>query len=204
MTLSPEQQKKTLVALVACLVVLIAYRVMTNEKPRTAPLAYTRGAVATSSVRSGIQAGAGPSDTLQLFLAQRSRKFPGVTRDIFRMENPVKPKPKPVVIAAPTPTVPPPPPPTPEEIAAAAARAAAEAARADLLKFRFLGYLGTDRDSSLFLSKDGQVYVVRVGDQIMKSYRVRSAGKDFVILQDTATNAEVRVDLSGGETPARR
>jgi hypothetical protein len=201
MTFSPEQKKKTLIVLLVCLAVLIAYRAMTSEKPRTAPLTYARGAVATSPVRGGIRPpGAGTeagTDTLQLFLAQRSRKYPGVGRDLFRMENPVKPKP--VVASVPTPTVPPPP--TPEEIAAAAARAAAEAARADMAKFHFLGYL-TDRDSSLFLSKDGQVFIVRAGDLITKTYRVKDVGKeygkDFVILKDTATNVEVRVELSGG------
>ncbi len=203
MTLNAEQQKKTLVALVACLAVLIAYRVMTNEKPRTAPLTYTKGAVATSSVRTGIRPSAGPTDSLQLFLAQRSRKYPGVSRDIFRMENPVKPKPKTAVATAKTPTTQPPPP-TPEEVAAEAARAAADAARADLAKFRFMGYL----NNSLFLSKEGQVYVVRVGDQITKTYRVKSvskeSGKDVVTLLDTSTNVEVKVELSGGETPVRK
>jgi hypothetical protein len=202
MTFSPEQQKKMLIALLAGLALLIIYRVATNEKPRTAPLTYARGAVATSPVRGGIQAPGGATDSLQLFLAERSRKFPGVARDLFRMENPAKPKPKSVVASVSTPTVPPPPPPpTPEEIAAAAARAAADAARADMAKIHFLGYL-TDRDSSLFLSKDGQVFIVRVGDVVTKTYRVKSVdkeyGKDFVILQDTATNAEVRVELSGG------
>jgi hypothetical protein len=46
------------------------------------------------------------------------------------------------------------------------------------------------------------VFIVRVGDVVTKTYRVKSVdkeyGKDFVILQDTATNAEVRVELSGG------
>ncbi len=205
MTLNAEQQKKMLVALVACLAILIAYRVMTNEKPRTAPLTYTRGAVATSSVRTGIRPSADPTDSLQLFLAQRSRKYPGVSRDIFRMENPVKPKPKTAVATAKTPTVPPPPPPpTPEEIAAAAARAAADAARADLAKFRFMGYL----NNSLFLSKEGQVYVVRVGDQITKTYRVKNvgkeSGKDIVTLLDTSTSVEVKIELSGGEAPVRK
>ncbi len=204
MTLSPEQQKKMLVALVVCLAVLIVYRVMTNEKPRTTPLTYTKGAVATSAVRSGIRSPGGATDSLQLFLAQRSKKFPGVTRDLFRMENPAKPKPKPiVVVSAPVPTVPPVPVKTPEEIAAEAARAAADAARADMSKIRFLGYL-TDRDRSLFLSKDGQVFVVRVGDSVTKSYRVKESGKDYIIVYDTVTNAQVKVDLTGGETPGRR
>lgn len=193
MKLTPEQQKKLLIVLLAVLVVLIGYRSMNFEKQRTAPLTYNRGAVAASSVRTGIQSPAAAADPLQLFLVQREEKFPGVTRDLFRMENPAPPRPKAVIKTAPTPTVPAPPPvpeKTPEQIAA-------EAARADLSKFRFLGYL-TDKESSLFLSKDGETYIVRSGDTVLKNYRVKEAGRDFVVLLDTATRVEMKVELSGG------
>jgi hypothetical protein len=196
MTLTREIQKKLVVGLYAVLAVLIGYRVMTAEKPKTVPLIYTRGAVATSSVRMGIQSPAAGSDPLQVFLVQREKKFPGVTRDIFRMENPA-PKAKPALVTAPTPTAPAPPPvpvKTPEEIAA-------DAARADLSRFRFLGYL-TDKDSTLFLSKDGELYIVRIGDTVLKNYKVKEAGKDHVVLLDAITHIEVRVELSGGADQA--
>lgn len=192
MNLPPEQQKKLLTGLLALLAVLIVYRVLTAEKPRTAPLTYQQGAVATSAVRNGIQTAV--ADPLQLLLVQREEKFPGVIRDIFRMQDPVPARPKPVVKTAPTPTVPPPPPvpvKTPEEIAA-------DAARADLSKFRFLGYL-TDKESSLFLSKDGETFIVRSGDNVLRNYRVKEAGKDYVVLFDTITKVERKVELSGGE-----
>lgn len=198
MNLNPEQQKKLLIALLAVLALLIGYRVMTAEKPRTAPLTYNRGAVATSSVRTGIRSPADGPDPLQVFLVQREEKFPGVARDIFRMEDPA-PRRRPVLKSVPTPTVPAPPPvpeKTPEEIAA-------EAARADLSKFRFLGYL-TDKESSLFLSKDGETYIVRSGDTVLKNYRVKEAGKDYVVLLDTATRVEMKVELSGGSEPPSR
>ncbi len=187
-----DRQRSVLTALLALLALLIIFRAVTAEKPKTAPLTYTRGAVASSRVRFGLASGAEPLDIL---LARREEKFPGVARDIFRMENPA-PKPK----AAPPPPVHVP---TPEEIAAEkaraaadAARAAAEAARADLSRFRFLGYLA-EKDRTLFLSKDGQLFVVKSGDTILKSYIVKEAGKDYVILHDTVTRAELRVPLSG-------
>lgn len=187
MNLTQAQLKKLLGVLIAVLVVAIGYRLLTATKPQTAPLAYTRGAVATSSVRPGIRS-VQTADSLELFLARREVKFPGVSRDLFRMENPAPPRPKQVaVVTAVTPTGPPPP--TPQQIAA-------EAARADLSKFHFLGYL-TEKDSSLFLSKDGEVYIVRSGDTVLKNYRVKQAGKDHVILLDSATGVEVRVELSG-------
>jgi hypothetical protein len=201
MSLTPEQQKKLLIVLLAVFGVLIVYRALSAEKPRTAPLTYTRGAVAASAVRTGIQPPAASMDPVQLLLVQREERFPGVIRDIFRMHNPAPPKPKIIVKTAPTPTVPLPPPvpqKTPEEIAA-------EAARADLSKFRFLGYL-TEKDSSLFLSKDGELFIVRSGDAVLRNYRVKEAGRDFVVLFDTVTRVERKVELSGGDqaSPYRR
>jgi hypothetical protein len=187
-TMSPDKQKRLLISLLAALAVLVAYRVATSEKPRTVPLVYSRGAIAASSGRTGIQQPSS-ADPLQVFLALRGGKFPGVGRDLFRMENPApklkaKPLPEPPVVAPlAAPVI------TPEEIAA-------DASRADLSKFRFLGYL-TDKDSTLFLSKDGELFMVKSGDQVLKNYRIKEAGKDFVILLDTVTHVEVRVELSG-------
>ncbi len=197
MTFQKEQQKITLIALVAVFVVLIVYRSLGDDKPKTAPLTYTRGAVADSPVRQGLSSRGAGADPLSVLLERRGEKFPGVARDIFRMENPT-PKPKP---AASSPSTPPPPPVhvmTPEEIAAQTAKAEAEAVRADLMKFQFLGYL-TDKVSTLFLSKDGELFIVKSGDKILKSYKVKEAKKNYVILYDTITRVEVRLELPGGE-----
>lgn len=197
--LGPEQEKKALVILVVVLALLIVYRVTTSEKPKTAPLMYPRGSVARSSVREGLATAYPGADPLNVILARRQEKFPGVSRDIFRMENPA-PKPKPAPVTAAPPPPPPPPPPTPEQIAAEKARQAADAARTDLSRFRFLGYLGsTGKDNALFLSKDGESFIVKIGDRLLASYQVKEAGRDYVILLDTATRVEVRVELSGGE-----
>jgi hypothetical protein len=108
------------------------------------------------------------------------------------MENPApKPKPQPAPVIAPPPPPPAVPVKTPEQIAA-------ENARADLSRFRFLGYL-TSKDNTFFLSKDGETFIVKTGDKLLASYQVKEAGKDYVILLDTATRVEVRVELSGGE-----
>jgi len=190
MAFSRQQEKKFLIGLLAVFAAITAYRVLTDEQPRTAPLTYARGAIASSPVRPGLSSRAAGTDLLGVFLAQRGEKFPGVARDIFRMENPApKPRPKPTPLTAVTPTVPPAPVKTPEELAQ-------DLARADLSKFRFLGYL-TDRDKTLFLSKDGENFIVRNGDKVLKTYQVKEAGKDYVVLFDTATRVEVRVELSG-------
>jgi len=192
MRLTREQEKKVFVVLAAVLALLVVYRVMSAEKQKTAPLTYRPGSVAASPVRTGLSSPAAGTDPLLIFFAKREEKFPGVARDIFRMANPA-PKPKP----APLPLGPPPPPvpeKTPEEIAA-------ETSRADLAKFRFLGYL-TDKENSLFLSKDGELFIVKSGETVQKSYKVKEAGIDYVLLVDTVTRVEARIELTGGAAGA--
>jgi len=199
MTLTTEQQKKLLIGLLAVFIAVFLYRVLTAEKQATAPLAFPRGSVATSPVRAVAAAAAG--DPLQVLLGRREEKYPGVVRDLFRMENPVQ-RPKTVAggpaagagTAGGEQTAPPPPQKTAEEIAA-------EAARADLSKFRFLGYVSerSAGESSLFLSKEGELFIVKSGDKVLKNYMVKATGKDYVVLFDTITRVEVRIELSGGE-----
>jgi len=194
MALTTQQEKKIAVALFAVLAALVLYRMVTVEEMRTAPLTYTRGMKVSSPVRKGIAAPGGTTDPLLVFLERRIEKYPGVTRDLFRMSAPggqtkqrtaliTKPA---ATVSVPTSTIPVK---TTEEIAA-------DTARADLSKFRFLGYL-TEKDSSLFLSKDGELFIVKSGDTMLKNYQVKSVGKDHVILLDTITKVEVRVELTG-------
>jgi hypothetical protein len=194
MVLTTQQEKKIAVALFAVLAALVLYRMVSVEENKTAPLTYTQGMKVSSPVRKGIATPGGASDPLLVFLERRIEKYPGVTRDLFRMGGTggqVKKKPAlitmPVVtVTLPTSTIPVK---TPEEIAA-------DMARVDLSRFRFLGYL-TDKDSSLFLSKDGELFIVKSGDTMLKRYQVKAAGKDHVVLFDTITKVEVRVELTG-------
>jgi hypothetical protein len=205
MALSKSQQQIVLIALVALIVLINGYYYLAGEKPKTAPLTYSRGAVAVAPVRQGLSSRMPGADSLNIFLERRREKFPNVIREIFQMENPV-PKPKatnksvapPVIVK------------TPEEIAAeeaqaaaaaarAAVEAAAQAARADLMKFQMVGYL-TEAESTIFLTKEGELFIVKKGSKLLKSYKVKEAGKNYVILLDTITGVEVQRDLAGGET----
>jgi len=191
--LSTAQQKKVLILLVAAIIALAAYQQATEAPPLTRPLAFTQGMKADSPVRMGITSVSVVSDPLTLFLERRADRYPGVARDIFRTSDLAPAKPKPIVtqpavtvVTQPISTVPVK---TAEEIAA-------DAARADLAKFRFLGYL-TDKDSSLFLSKEGELFIKKKGDIVQKTYQIRSLGTDHVVLYDTVTKVEARIELSG-------
>lgn len=202
MQLTKEQQKKLLTFLVIVLGCLAAYRMLSFDAPRTMPLQYTRGMKVAAPLRGGIAAPGAERDPIALVLAKRIEQYPGVARDLFHLQGdgtvrkpkavppPVTsvatPAPLPEPATTPTPTVPQK---SPEEIAA-------DNAREDLSTFRFLGYL-TDKDSSLFLSKDGELFIAKSGDRLLKNYRVKESGKDFVVLQDTVTKVEVRIELTG-------
>jgi hypothetical protein len=205
MALSKSQQQIVLIALVSLIVLINGYYYLTGEKPKTAPLTYTRGAIAVAPVRQGPSSRMAGNDPLNVFLERRREKFPNVVREIFQMENPV-PKPK----ATSKPVAPPVIVKTPEEIAAeeaqaaaaaaaAAVEAAAQAARADLMKFQMVGYL-TEAESTIFLTKEGELFIVKKGSKLLKSYKVKETGKNYVILLDTVTGVEVQRDLAGGET----
>lgn len=185
-------------ALLAVLTILVLHRLVTAERQKTAPLTYTRGATVSSPVRRGAAVPGAAADPVALFLERRLEKYPGVVRDLFHLsgsgETP-RPKPDPVTKPAPTVQLPAVPVRSAEEIAA-------DAARADISRFRFLGYL-TDKDSSLFLSKDGELFIAKSGDALVKTYRIKSAGREHVILYDTVTRVEVRIELAGGEGRAK-
>ncbi|MHB8846633.1 MAG: hypothetical protein ACYC7L_18010 [Nitrospirota bacterium] len=195
MTFPKEQQKFALAALIAVLIVLNGYRYVTREAPKTAPLAYPRGAVASSPVRQGFQSREGTADPISLYLERQRETYPGVSRDIFRMERPAArsvTRPVPTVTAAPSHPLPPER--SPEEIAA-------DRARADLAKFRYLGYL-TEKDNTLFLSKDGELFIMKIGERVQNTYKVKDANKDAVVLLDTDTGVERRIELAGDGAPA--
>lgn len=196
MALTTQQEKKIAVALFAVLAALILYRMFSVEENKTAPLTFTQGMKVSSPVRKGIAAPGEAPDPLLVFLERRIEKYPGVARDLFRMGGTNgKTNRRPALITKPIATVTIPtftvPVKTPEEIEA-------DLARADLSSFRFLGYL-TDKDSSLFLSKDGELFIVKSGDTILKNYQVKAVGKDSVVLFDTITKVEVRIELTGSD-----
>ncbi len=191
--LTRTQQTRLLLLLVLAMAVIHVYQRVVEEPPLTRPLTYTRDMTVSSPVRRGIAAPGAAGDPLSVFLERSVERYPGVKRDLFRMSGDgTVVKPRPVLATKPVETAPAveaAPVRTPEEIAA-------DQARADLSRFRFLGYL-TDRDSSLFLSKDGELFIVKSGDAVLKNYVVKEAGRDFVVLLDTITKVEMRIELRG-------
>jgi hypothetical protein len=193
MALVKSQQITILAVLATALVALAVYQRVSHEAPRTQPLTYTRGMKVSAPVRRGISASGAAVDPLAVVVERRADTYPGVMRDIFRMSVP-EPAGKrklagaqtAMIITQPVSTVP----------VKTAEEVAADLARSDLSTFRFLGYL-TDKDSSLFLSKGGELFIVKSGDTVLENYQIQAVGKDHVVLHDTVTKAEVRLELTG-------
>ncbi|NTW58092.1 MAG: hypothetical protein HGA43_02845 [Nitrospirae bacterium] len=193
MALEKSQQITVLAVLATALVALSVYQRVSHEAPRTQPLTYTRGMKVSTPVRRGISASGMVTDPLAVVVERRADTYPGVMRDIFRMSVPDPAgmrKPDgaqtEAIITQPVSTAP----------AKTAEEVSADLARADLSTLRFLGYL-TDEDSSRFLSKEGELFIVKSGDTVLKNYMIKAVGKDHVIMHDMVTKVEVRIELTG-------
>jgi hypothetical protein len=193
MALEKSQQITVLAVLATALGALSVYQRIAHEAPRSQPLTYMRGMKVSTPVRRGISAPGMVNDPLAVVVERRADTYPGVMRDIFRMSVPdAAGMRKPdgaqteAIITQPVSTVP----------AKTAEEVSADLARADLSTFRFLGYL-TDKDSSLFLSKEGELFIVKGGDTVLKNYLIKAVGKDHVIMHDMVTKVEVRIELTG-------
>ncbi len=185
--------KKLLIILLSVWGLLFFYRIAAYEKPRTAPLKYVKGKAMIKTEEITVRdankkGGAG----LRLDLLN---KKPGnsvrITRNIFApLYTPPPPPPK-------KPAVPPPPPkpelkvPTPEEIAI-------EKSKAELLKFKYLGFINKGGINEVFLSKDNELISTKKGEIIKGRYLIRDATPNSVIIQDKDTQIEEVVNLSGG------
>jgi len=173
--------KLLLVALFGVWVVIAVYQWGTPEKQKRVPLTYTRDgkAIRTSTKEGGAM-------TLHLDLLEKSREVKwDKPKNIFR---PIK-----IYKTTTTTTLPPIPEvylPTPEEIAA-------EKARQDLSRFKVLGFLDKGGHQEVFLSKDGELFIVRQGDMIQNRYRLKAlyneSNREGVILLDPNTNVEVTI-----------
>lgn len=185
--------KSILIILLSVLALTIIYRIVGYEKPKTAPLKYVKGKVIIKADEITVRnedkkAGAG----LRMDLLNKKLGNPvQTTRNIFApLYTPPPPLPK-------KPAVTPPPPkpeikvPTPEEIAI-------EKSKAELLKFKYLGFINKGSINEVFLSKDNELISTKKGEIIKGRYLIRDATPNSVIIQDKDTQIEQVVNLSGG------
>lgn len=195
---------------------LLVMRWMTGEPPQEVPLRFQSG-----QSPAEVSAVGKSEDGLMLkpFKAQGQATPAGPQKNIFTMGRAVAPEsaktisevkrsaprvPAPLpVVAPPPPPVPDPPPilagPTPEELAAIAARQQHELlsrqAREQMAQYRYLGYADRDGRQQAFLGKGTEVYILQEGDQIDGKFLVAAIDPTVVVLRESVTNLEARIEL---------
>ena len=183
-----NRQKLSLFILLILLVVAIAYAFFrTPQQKKVDRLKYSPGALpATAPVNTAIKA----DDTklhLEL-LDDKTASFSGFKRNIFRLA-PLKPKvtipppPPPPTSAPPTPPPPPPPP------------GKGELARAEMAKFKFLGFLKKDNRKTIFLSRNNEILLVKKGDKIAGQFEVADITEEFLTINAVPDGGQIVIPL---------
>lgn len=123
-------------------------------------------------------------------LERKSQPYPGVRRNLFSaafMTGPgedvveVLPEETPEVIAPPVVVAvpPPPPPPSPQEIV-----------RQELALYKFVGFFKKGEKTTIFLTTNGEVFLVRKGDYLGRD-------RKYYVVNITDTNMDLRKDGAG-------
>jgi hypothetical protein len=206
--MTKDTKWRLLGALVLVWLIVIVVRVASEPEPQRVPLKFKSGetAAATESTRTD----GGVPGLVRPKLARGSSAPFKTPKNIFspvdlsneaRQARAARPPRKPqALVPAPTPAPPPavaftaPPAPTPEQLAA-------QQARQWLGQYRFFGYLGQGGDQRAFLSKGGDIFIVRVGDSIEGRIMVTAIDASSVRLRETGTSLETTLSLakdSGG------
>lgn len=129
---------------------------------------------------------------------------PATAQIAKRPPPPPVPAPPPVEVPPPPPVTPPPPPlipagPTPEELAAIAARQQHELlsrqAREQMAQYRYLGYVDRDGHQQAFLGKGTEIYILQRGDRIDGQFLVAVIDPTVVVLRESVTNLEARIEM---------
>ena len=112
-------------------------------------------------------------------------RFTGFNRNIFWL------RPVDIFKKLPPPAPPPPPPPPPPS----ADELLSQAARAELAKFTFLGFLLKDKRRTVFLAKDKEIFVVKKGDKIANKFEVTAISDVDLAISSTSGHGQIVIPL---------
>ncbi len=185
-----NRQKLTLAILLLILALALLYSFwQTPQLQRVAKLKYTPGAVA-ETVRSVKPAPLDEKKVHLELLDQKSRRFSGFRRNIFRpiFQEEVISLPQAIRLptAPPPPVLPPPPPvvvvePTPLQ--------------RDLAAFTFLGFLKKEQRKTIFLAKGKEIFLVRKGDRIAGKYEAVEITDEALTISLLEDGGEIVIPL---------
>ncbi|MBI5854474.1 MAG: hypothetical protein HZB35_04440 [Nitrospirae bacterium] len=206
--MSEQQKKLVMIGLMGLCALAVVWRVLGTEEPAHVPLKYVSGQPGPRE-GSGAQAGSGlrPAGVDQLLPgnAKATHEFKK-PKNIFaplnmredqnetsnkRVAGRRPPKqPLASFVHPPADVVPPPsPPPSPEELAA-------QAARDELARYRYLGYLNRQGRNQAVLAKEQKLHIVWTGETIEGRVMVKAITSTAVTLQEVPSQVEQILQLS--------
>jgi hypothetical protein len=202
--MSEQQKKLVMIGLMGLCALAVVWRVLGTEEPAHVPLKYISGQPGPRE-GSGGQAGSG------LRLAGVDQLLPGnakATHEFKKPKNIFAPLNmredhaetaakhvargggrRPLGSFVPASAVAAPPPPSPEELAA-------QAARDELARYRYLGYLNRQGRNQAVLAKEQKLHIVRTGETIEGRVMVKAITSTAVTLQEVPSQVEQILQLS--------
>ncbi|TKB79604.1 MAG: hypothetical protein E8D45_03850 [Nitrospira sp.] len=204
--MSEQQKKLVMIGLMSLCVLAVVWRVLGTEEPAHVPLKYVSG-------QPGPREGSGGQPDSGLRPAGVDQLLPGhakATHEFKKPKNIFAPlnmreeqaetagKPvargggrRPLGSFVPPSAVaaPPPPPPSPEELAA-------QAARDELGRYRYLGYLNRQGRNQAVLAKEQKLHIVWTGETIEGRVMVKAITSTAVTLQEVPSQVEQILQLS--------
>jgi hypothetical protein len=182
-----SKQKKVLLLLLGVLILSLVYAFWRTPRQKRVTAPPAQRTPRQSTPAADAPAAAQSEFRVQLELLERKdKKFPGARRDIFGPLYTVKPPapPPPPVVAPPPPRVEVPVP-------------VMETVRQQLSRFTFLGFLEKDREKTIFLSGDDEIFVVKKGERLGKNkeYLVTELTPERLVLQLRDDPRQITVPL---------
>ncbi len=117
-------------------------------------------------------------------------RFSGFRRNIFTLAS-FETKKKLPLPPPPPPLPPPPPPPPPETPSQIEQKEMAN----EMAKFTFLGFLLKEKRKTVFLAKDKEIFVVKMGDKIANKYEVTNISDNALTINSTTGGGQIVIPL---------
>lgn len=184
--------KSLLIVFIIVFAILIIYRIAAYKEPSRVPLKYVKGQsfIKPEEIKLRMKEKNGETGFRKDLLYKKLDAPVQITRNIFAPlytpPPPVKKPPTPHPPSQPEVKVP-----TPEEVAI-------EKSKAELKKFKYLGFLNKGGINEAFLSKDNELISAKKGEIIKGRYLIKDISPIAVVIQDKETQIEEVVNLSGG------
>lgn len=173
-----NRQKQLLAILLTFFILSLVYAWFRTPRQKVAPPRSTASKTAVSrpapAAKPALTTTAIPTPYQPLALPEPEQAEVRIKRDLFIPLQVIEARiaAKKAAAVKPPPPPPPPPPPTPQELA-----------RTELAQYKSLGLLKKQGKQVAFLSRGGQIKLIRLGDSLISGYKVTAITDDRLMLR---------------------